>query len=86
MLEYDRLVFDEENEGTKKLEKDNEKDGNNIYKFFKLYLENNLKLGANFHGKGLKDIVNKKLVTPLISTTERVVDMVLSVRIRFNLT
>jgi hypothetical protein len=77
LLEYDRLIFED---CSKKSEKDTiNSDGNNIYTFFKNYLENKMKLG-NLHSERFQEILNRKLVTPLISTTERVVDMVLSVR------
>ena len=71
LLENEKFILDEN-------AKDSQKNlGNCVKIFFKNYLNYKIKIN-DIHQK-LNEIVNKNLVTPLISTTERVVDMVLSV-------
>lgn len=71
-LENEKFILDENAKDSQK------KSGNCVKTFFKNYL--NYKIKINDINQKLNEIVNKNLVTPLISTTERVVDMVLSVK------
>ena len=72
LLENEKIILDEN------LKDSQENSGNCVKTFFKNYLNYKIKIN-DIHLK-LNEIVNKNLVTPLISTTERVVDMVLSVK------
>jgi hypothetical protein len=53
----------------------------NVLEIFKSYVQNiSNRLNYDDFKTNIQKIVNRKIMTPLISTTERVVDMVLSVK------
>jgi hypothetical protein len=81
---YNPAVLEEEKLIPEFKKDENFNSANNICNLFKGYLNYFSKLEKNNIDEfktNIQHLVNKKIVTPLISTTERVVDMVLSVRI-----
>jgi len=77
-LEEEKIIFRNNNNNYKF----NNKCTNNILSFFKYYINtfNHSDSKYEYLRNKIQKIVNTKLIKPLISTTERAVDMVLSVK------